>query len=186
MELSGSQWVSRFPASASTADLVQPFRASAERFIAAMRAAGLTVILSATLRPQRRAFLMHWSWAIARMGQDPATVPSTPGVDIDWVHKKASGGPDAAASRAAAEAMVVAYGIVFQPSLTSRHTAGKAVDVTISWTRDTTIQDGLGHPVALTGAPRNGQSNATLHRVGASYAVLKLVSDAPHWSADGH
>ena len=28
--------------------------------------------------------------------------------------------------------------------------------------------------------------NAKLHAVGASYGVLKLKTDAPHWSVDGH
>lgn len=30
------------------------------------------------------------------------------------------------------------------------------------------------------------QSQSSLHAVGATYGVYKLLSDPPHWSDDGH
>jgi hypothetical protein len=39
--------------------------------------------------------------------------------------------------------------------------------------------------ITVTSAPRNG-GNASLQQVGQSYGVIKLVSDPPHWSTDGH
>ncbi len=47
------------------------------------------------------------------------------------------------------------------------------------------IVDGKGNTVSI-GAPRNGAANTTLHDVGASYRVKKLVSNEPHWSDNGH
>jgi hypothetical protein len=38
--------------------------------------------------------------------------------------------------------------------------------------------------VDITSSPRTGQ-NGELHAVGQTYNVVKLVSDPPHWSADG-
>jgi hypothetical protein len=34
---------------------------------------------------------------------------------------------------------------------------------------------------------KNGTAlNPVLHKIGASYGVIKLLSDPPHWSSDGH
>jgi hypothetical protein len=38
---------------------------------------------------------------------------------------------------------------------------------------------------SITGGPRDG-SNPELIKVGATFGVMKLVSDPPHWSDDGH
>jgi hypothetical protein len=40
--------------------------------------------------------------------------------------------------------------------------------------------------VTISSTPRTGAFNTDLHQVGASYGVVKLVTDHPHWSADGH
>src|SRR5260370_386030 len=71
MSLSGAQWVNQFPTSASTDTLVQPLRGNVNRFIAALNAAGAPVHISATLRPPRRAYLMHYSYRIAHQGLNP-------------------------------------------------------------------------------------------------------------------
>ena len=186
MPLSGAGWVSRFPTSRSLNDLVEPFRSSAGRFVAALSAAGAAVTVADTLRPPQRAYLMHFSFAIARLGQDPTAVPPMAGVDIQWMHSNGTGAPDPEASRAAALAMVQAYGVVFQPVLNSRHTEGRAVDMDIAWQGDLSIARADGTMVTITSTPRTGAGNPDLHAVGASYGVVKLLSDAPHWSVDGH
>ena len=56
-ELSGVQWVARFPGSVSTSDLTSTFGSATDNFIAALRQAGAAVIISATLRPVERAYL---------------------------------------------------------------------------------------------------------------------------------
>jgi hypothetical protein len=186
MPFSGIQWISQFPASKSTDDLVEPFRTNAGNFIAALQAAGVAVSVEDTFRPPERAFLMHYSFEIARKNLDPGAVPARAGLDIQWVHTDAQGNPDPGASRSAAEQMVQGYGIVFEPVLVSRHTQGLAVDMTITWQGDLTIAQGTGTPTTITSLPRTGAGNADLHAVGATYGVIKLLTDAPHWSSDGH
>lgn len=186
MALSGVSWVKQFPGSAKVADLVDPFRLNVQKFLAAIKKAGIGMSIAATFRPPERAYLMHHAFRIADVKDlmDPARVPPMAGVDIQWLHVDAAGNPDLKASRAAAKEMVAGYGIVFRPSLTSRHTEGNAIDMTLVWSTGITILDGSGSSVSIPG-PGNGADSKLLHRVGASYQVLKLVADAPHWSNDG-
>ena len=172
--------MSKFPTSSSLNDLAEPFRDKANRFILALRNAHATVAIADTIRPPERAYLMHFSFAIAREALDPTTIPPMSGVDIQWVH------PTAAASKAAAQQMVERYGIVFKPVLKSRHTEGRAIDMTITWQNSLAIVRADGTTVAIASTPRDGAFNTDLHKVGASYGVIKLVSDHPHWSEDGH
>ena len=189
-ELSGPQWVTRFPGSSDLAALVHPFQEQARSFIAAMKAAGCNVIISSTLRPPERAFLMRISTGIARGVIDPQQVPVTnPNVDIDWVHRLPNGTPDDAKSRSAAIQMRDGYGIDPTsplPALASRHTEGNAVDMRISWNGTLSIVEAGGGVRQITGGPRSGL-NADLIEVGRGYGVMKAVfRDDPHWSNDGH
>jgi hypothetical protein len=184
-ELSGAQWVSRFPTSRTTDTLSDDFRPKCEAFLAALRDAGASITISATFRPPERAYLMHWSFVIHTGEVDPTDVPAMTGVAIDWVHRKTSGSPDVPASRAAAAAMVDGYDIAFRPSLTSLHSVGKAIDMTIGWKGDLTIAQKNGNAKTITTQPRSGL-NHTLWAVGATYGVIKLASDKPHWSINGH
>ena len=72
-----------------------------------------------------------------------------------------------------------------QVATKSLHMEGKAIDMTINWTGELRMRDGQGQLVDVP-PPRSGDINARLHQVGASYGVIKLVSDKPHWSTDGH
>jgi hypothetical protein len=128
---------------------------------------------------------MHFSFAVARESLDPGAVPAMAGVDIQWMHQTPAGRPDLAASKMAAEQMVLGYGIVFKPALTSRHIEGKAIDMTISWQGDLKIATAAGTTVTITSLPRSGD-NTDLHAVGRTYGVIKLATDPPHWSSDGH
>ncbi|MBS0426396.1 MAG: hypothetical protein JSR41_03805 [Proteobacteria bacterium] len=176
---SGLSWVSRFPTSTQFADLAPPFRSNAKNFVDALRAAGIGVAVSATLRPPERAYLMHHAFRIAHEGLDPATAPAMRGVDIDWVHRRRDGSADPARSRSAAAAMVTAYDIVFRPALMSNHTRGLAIDMTIGNYRNKQVSNASGVKTTL-------KSAADLHGLGATYGVHKLASDPPHWSSDGH
>lgn len=184
-ESSGAHWVARFPTSTEVSDLTPAFSTAVTRFIDALETAGATVGVNATYRPPERAYLMHYAWRIARAGLDPSTVPAMPGVEICWVHRDTAGNTDLAAARAAAEAMVVSYGIVFQPALVSRHTQRQAIDMDVSWNGTLEILNSAGDTVTIDTTPRSGM-NATLHTVGASYGVIKHPTDRPHWSTDGH
>ena len=198
MELSGVQFVARFPGSRDPADLVEPFRGNVVRFLAALHTAGAAVHIQTTFRPAKRADLMHFASAIAKgtisadnvPAFDPSVVPADDpnkgALDISWVHPDANGRPDLAASRQVAAQMVTAYGIVFGPAFPTRHSARRAIDMTITWTGALKIADAAGHVVTIATTPRTGADNAQLHKVGATYGVIKLVVDHPHWSDNGH
>ena len=154
-------------------------------FVAALRAAGARVVVSATYRPGERAYLMHWAWKIKNKKVSPAKVPPRAGIEIDWNHE------DDEASIAAASAMVDAYGIStlkIAPALQSRHTERKAIDMTISWTvKELVIMNASNEEEKIASLPRTGM-NAELHAVGLSYGVTKFrggAVDKPHWSTDG-
>lgn len=180
-KLSGAAWVSEFPDSQSTSDLKAPFGASVDSFIAAMEEAGASVAIGTTLRPLKRAYLMHYAWRIAKKEIKAGDVPAMTDVDIEWVH------PTDAASIQAAADMVSGYTIVAKPALNSRHTEGRAIDMTISWSGTLTINKKDGTSVAITSTPRSGL-NTDLQSVGAGYGVTKatFAGDPPHWSDDGH
>jgi hypothetical protein len=181
--LSGATWwhanQAGFPNSAAIADLIQPFRGNVTAFVAALKQAGADVKVSATLRNRTRAQLMHYSWRIAHDTIAPKDVPPLPGCAIKWDHG------DLAKSKAAAQEMVDLFGIAFQPSLTSRHIEGRAIDMTIGWADTIQVKDRTGRPRPVS-TPRSGDTNKDLHAIGATYGVLKLASDPPHWSDDGH
>jgi hypothetical protein len=183
---SGASWVAQFPTSTSTADLEASFKSSVENFISALNTAGATVNISATYRPPERAYLMHYSYRIAKDGLDPAGVPAMAGVNICWVHRNVQGQADNAGAKSAANAMVNGYGIVYAPALESRHTQKLAIDMSIGWTGDLKIKNADGTETTITSTPRTGAGNTDLHTVGGGYGAKKLVSDAPHWSDDGH
>ncbi|MTW31719.1 peptidoglycan-binding domain-containing protein [Pseudoduganella danionis] len=190
LELSGPQWVTRFPGSASLKELSAPFRDYASAFVEALRSAGAVVTISATFRPIERAYLMHWAWLIAKAEKDPRKVPAMGGVNIQWDHQSEDGEYLHLPSVDAAKAMTRAYGIDglgIAPALTSRHTAGRAVDMSIRWNGPLTIQSAEGNTVHILREPRTGM-NLELHRVGEAYGVIKYNrggDDKPHWSDTG-
>jgi hypothetical protein len=103
-----------------------------------------------------------------------------PGVNIDWAH-----GGSILAARDAARRMMADYEIQFPAALESRHTQRRAVDMTISWSGTLNVRDFDGQMHGIASGPRDG-SNPELIKVGATFGVMKLVSDPPHWSDDGH
>lgn len=181
-DLSGAAWwhanQAKFPNSSKVSDLAPGFAAKVNTFLAALRAAGAGVDVSATRRNKVRAYLMHYSWKVSRGSIGAAEVPPEPGCTIIWNHG------DDAKSRRAAQEMVGLFDIVFQPSLTSRHIPGLASDMSIGWSGTIRVRNAAGKQVALS-TPAD-DSNSDLHAVGASYGVLKLLIDPPHWSDNGH
>jgi hypothetical protein len=184
-ELSGVAWVERFPTSQSTHTLIDGFRQSCEAFLAALEEGGATMSINATLRPPERAYLMHWAFVINSAEVEPQDVPPQAGVDIEWMHRRANGSLDLAASRAAAAAMVHGYDIAHRPSLTSLHIFGKAIDMSITWNDALKVRQKSGTRKTIGSLPRSGL-NHDLWAVGSAYGVVKLPSDPPHWSSTGH
>lgn len=154
----GAAWCRQFPESTSVSDLIEPFRGSVLEFVSALEAQGARVTVASTYRPVERAYLMHYCGLVAHE-MPPEEVPPMAGVDIQWD----LGSP--MATRTAAADMVRGYGIVYAAALVSRHTQRRAIDM------------------AITGFHLQGLQ---LWDMGRSFGVIKLVSDAPHWSDDGH
>jgi hypothetical protein len=183
-EKSGRAWVARFPGSARVEDLDAGFRGKVEEFIRAAKTAGATVRITSTRRSRERAYLMHWSWRIAKQNYDARRVPAMVGVDMDWWHGNQN------RSREKAQEMVNGYGtnhLRVAPSLTSRHVEGKAIDMQITWPGALAIKDKSGKVVKITSAPR-GSTNADLIAVGKTYGVIHFINiprDKVHWSTDG-
>jgi hypothetical protein len=177
--LSGSHWVKYFLASTSIDDLASPFRQKVQAFEKALREAGATIEIANTLRPPERAFLMHYASSILRGDIAPEDVPSRAGVDISWVHYTN------AISIQAAQQMADAYDIAYPPALQSRHTQGLAIDWLVTWQGTLNVKNANGKSVSI-GSPRSSYENSDLWDVGDSYGVIKLESDQPHWSSDGH
>ena len=171
-ELSGPQWVTRFPGSHRTDDLNSTFRKAAEGFILALTTAGATVRISATYRPRERAYLMHYCVKIAKGLISPDKVPVMSGVEIEWDHG------DEHASRNAAAHMARSYTIVHPPALISRHTERAAIDMTITGIIGKTMRNAGAELVEVT-------DNTVLNRIGATFGCYKLISDPPHWSDNG-
>lgn len=157
MTPAGRDWCLLYATGKTTQGLRQPFRRQVQSFIFDLERRGCTVRINATNRPAPRAWLMHWSWRIAREGYDPAAVPVRVGLEIEW-------------TREGAAEMVATYGMVARASLTSRHIdhdgkGAQAIDMTITgWDGPETELDALGR----------------------SYGVHPLKGDRPHWSTDGH
>lgn len=169
----GVDWCNEFPTSTSLDDLVEPFRDSVKQFVEALRSAGAGVIVSATLRPRERAYLMHWCCQVAD-GYLPASVPPMAGVDIDWTH-----GDDLGFAVQACRAMRYKYNIVHAPALDSNHVRGLAIDMTVSWRGGIVVRDAHG-------VDHFCREQHDLWSIGATYGVRKLPSDPPHWSQNGH
>lgn len=207
-QLSDLSWVDQFPDSKVVSALADPFQQNVTRFINAMDQAGITVHVISTRRPLQRAYLMHYSWRIAKGKINPKNVPKfnpgpgQPPVNICWVHTNSSGTEDLPASVAAAQQMVKAYHIdpklPFAPALNSLHTAGLAIDMTTTWDQPTiTIVDGSGHAIPINTTPHSGL-NTQLMAVGLTYFVHHFcyppgtcqtkvpANDANHWSVNGH
>lgn len=173
---SGPAWCACFPTSTDVEELAEPFRSNVKRFLAALDAAGASVSIAATYRPRERAYLMHYSSAIARKEIAPQNVPPMDGVLIEWVH-----GSDEASVQAAA-AMAKLYHIVFPPALNSNHTRRRAIDMQIDRVLGKSVAKADGSLISIR---THGPMKSDLFDVGASYNVFKLVSDKPHWSEDG-
>jgi hypothetical protein len=204
--LSSAAWTEQFPDKALLTDLHEPFRTGATQFIAALTNAHAHFKVTSTLRPVQRAWLMRYAYDIVTPNPkwhiDPRNVPSSANIPICWVHTKADGTYNQKASVAAALAMVNAYGIspfrkvkplLTEPSLTSNHISGWAMDMTVFWSGILTLKDASGKIIKISSGPRT-EMNTLLWQVADSYAVyhngtnkskVPPAKDAVHWSIDG-
>jgi hypothetical protein len=195
-QLSGPSWATRFGDSKSVSDLAPAFGKDVTAFVTAMKRASITVRTLRTLRPPERAYLMHYSWLVAKRKLSPLKVPAFAGskkhppVGICWVHATAHGASKPA-SIAAAGKLAAALGVASMPTaplLSSAGTLAESIVMSTTWTRSKiTIHNASGHAVVIRSGPRNGL-NAKLIAVGATYGVIhfrparKARND---WSVNG-
>ena len=196
-ELSGPSWAGRFPDSRSVGALSGAFRKDVSVFMTAMRHAGITVRTLSTRRPAERAFLMHYSWLVAKRKLSALRVPRFRAskhhkpVSICWVHAGAHGA-NLRASIAAARKLAAALGVASlrsAPLLTSLRTEGLSIAMSTTWkARRITIANAAGHRVTIHSTPHDGL-NKTLIAVGATYGVIHFIKAAQAmdvWSVNGH
>lgn len=186
---SGIWWVTWASAHAqdskSVDDLDDTFKTNVKAFIKALEDAGAKVEPTNTLRSDKRAYLFHWCWLIGLGKAKASEATEMAGVDIEWDHG------DDEASKKGANDMIIHFGLAAPPqsndppALDSRHIEGKAIDMEITWKDTIKIKKKDGTEVSVE-FKADVNKNTTLHDVGASYGVIKLTSDAPHWSTDGH
>jgi hypothetical protein len=179
---SGQYWIAwqkrYFPNSIKTSDLKGQFRTGVEAFIKALRAAGATVTINETYRSKQAHYLFRWSYKIAKGTARPKDPPPFTGIHIQWDHGKSS------SSVRGAQEMVNGFGLVHEPGVTTRHFDGRAIDMTITWSKPLRLQRADGNFVNVPSIA--AKFNTVLHDVGATYGVKKLKKDGPHWSEDGH
>ncbi|BDB64130.1 MULTISPECIES: hypothetical protein [Helicobacter] len=71
-------------------------------------------------------------------------------IPINWIHTDSSGNYSEKISREKALEMKNAYRMRDKASLTSNHILGKAIDMTITWTKNIKIKDKTGKKYTLT------------------------------------
>ena len=192
--LSGKKWWTAnqgkadYANSTSIDKLDTTFKANVKAFKKAITGAGAKISISTTRRSEKRAYILHWAYKIAKGLVTADKVPAKAGVDITWDHG------DNAASKKGAQEIVTAANIAYQPSLTSNHIKGKAIDWTITWTGTLKIKNKDGKEVEISSEPKHGgkgrthNGNTDFHAVGKTYGVIKAnfrKIDGPHWSIDG-
>ncbi len=192
--LSGKTWWNAnqgktlYSNSTSIDKLEATFKLKVKAFKKAISDSNAKIVISTTKRSENRAYILHWSWKIAKGLVAADKVPAKSGVDITWDHG------DAIKSKKAAKEIVTAANIAYQPSLTSNHIKGKAIDWTITWTGDLKIKNKKGDEITITSTPKHGGSGTThngntdFHAVGKTYGVVKAKFtkiDGPHWSLNG-
>ena len=196
LRLSGKEWVKEYKEKEGQSeesllnDLEYNFKNNVVTFINVLRNSGASVVVTSTRRSKKRATLMHYAW---RIGVSKDITPQQAQIEtqkenipINWIHTDSSGKYSEEISREKALEMKNAYGMRDKASLTSNHILGKAVDMTITWTKDIEIKDKTGKEYTLT--PNDGAKCKELHDIGATYGVHKLVKnppDDPHWSFNG-
>lgn len=212
-ELSGAQWPDKpeYPKSSDPATLKEPFKPNLEEFLkvlkpALKKAKSTYFKITSTYRPPERAYLMHWSWRIAKKDFDPSKAGTHPNVPICWSHRKMDGTIDRKKSKEAATEMLKPLdiaGLKTVPALKGRHTQGHAIDMVFDWQGNLEIKPRKGPIKTIDSTPRSGM-NQDLWKVAATYGVEKFFHwvpkpppnacepgatwagcDEPHWSTDG-
>jgi hypothetical protein len=183
-KLSGKDWCSVYPCSASISSLNPAFASSLRGFLNALGSPCYVVL--ETWRSEERNWLMYYSWQIAREGLDPAAVPQNNKIHINWVHD------DLNSSVNAAEEMVKIFKMDVRPGIKSYHVTRNAVDMFVFWNASEAnpkiICDNNGNKYTFTKSKSASEPpDANLKKIAASYGVrypgyvINGTEDVVHW-----
>jgi LysM repeat protein len=184
LEVSGPQWCARFKGDNTIDALLPPFREKVKKFLQALKDGGVTVSVNAVYRPVERSYLMYWAFMICK-GADVTSIPSWPGVNIDWTHRGPDGRPDIAKAKAAAKKMCQGYSIdpqspsqkVGKPGK-SNHNFRKAIDITPSKFDGKYVKDAFDNRIKIV-------DFTTLVKIGETFGVHYFKGEKMHWSYNG-
>jgi hypothetical protein len=182
--LSGKDWCSVYPCSASVSSLNPAFGSSLKGFLNALGAPNYIIL--ETWRSEERNWLMYYSWKIAREGLDPSAVPQNDKFYINWVHEDLNSSVNAAAE------MVKIFKLDVRPGIKSYHVTRNAVDMFVFWNATETnpkiIYDYNGNKYTFTKSKSaSAPPDASLKKIAASYGVrypgyvINGTEDVVHW-----
>jgi hypothetical protein len=204
--LSGKHWQAtasqKWPESSRIEDLSDEFRPKAQAFIAMLSDNKIQVDVASTKRPTERAYLYHYCLDVAAGRVDAADVPKLATVDIEWDHG------DADKSKAAAQEMADAFGLVGVAAYPSNHSGGNALDMKMDFSgntkdgknavaykkspgdeetkRELKVDDEAVIGTSARGKNIPGIANRTLSLAGKDYGVIRAINnDIVHWSSTG-
>lgn len=186
---SGKEWVAwaneHAQNSSNLDDLESTFKQKAKAFIQALENAGAQVNVLVTRRSDKRAYLFHWSWLIALGKAQPNEPAKRNDVPIIWDHGNTANSKNGAQEMVDGFELAVPPKSTNAPALNSKHISGKAIDLKITWKGKITVKKKDGTQMDI-GMQTTANGNVKLQEVGASYGVIKLKTDEPHWSDNGH
>ncbi len=184
--LSGASWYDRanslgWSNSTDFASLDPTWGAKCQTFVEGLRASGASVEITAGLRHPKRAKLMHYAWNVSRGAKTPEeanTDCQADGIDINWDHG------DLATSKSEAGKLKSAFALVAEPSLTSNHIRGKAVDMNIKNVPAKVTIGGKSYDTEA--ATRGSFDEDKVDHIGKQLGVIWYgPGDDVHWSHTG-
>ena len=184
--LSGSSWYSianqnGWSNSTKFEDLESTFGGNAKKFVEGLRGSGAKVDITAGLRHEKRATLMHFAWHVAKGTKTAAAANSYcqgKGINIEWDHG------DLKKTKAAAQALVNSFGLVHAASLTSNHMSGEAIDMKITGVPDTLTIGGKKYTAGKKGSGTLDEDK--VDHIGKEMGVIWYgAGDYVHWSKTG-
>lgn len=184
--LSGSSWYgianqNGWANSTKFEDLESTFGGNAKKFVEGLRGSGAKVDITAGLRHEKRAILMHFAWHVAKGTKTAAAANAYcqgKGINIEWDHG------DLKKTKSAAQALVNAFGLVHAASLTSNHMSGEAIDMKITGVPDTLTIGGKKYTAGKKGSGVLDEDK--VDHIGKEMGVIWYgAADYVHWSKTG-
>ncbi len=198
--LAGTGWFSRYNqdyfGSNQVSDLSDTFRPEVQSFLGALQEGGVpNPTISSTKRSYERQFIMYYAKQIAdgKMDADEVQEITPTNIDIQWDYGNDNYSVAAAKALLGGQGFGIGTNPVGKPDQGSLHITGDAIDMNITGYKNKLVFVG---PDATPWSEAHGYVEGlslvkitdanTLYEIGATYGVIKLLSDPPHWSVNGH